>query len=75
MFNAVLSNFRSSSMVIRKSDDIPIVTKALIDKLTNVTVEYAGVRPDIRELYFCLFTITVDLHIGFKTHCQFNDVE
>ena len=51
MFHAVLSSFRSSSMVIRESDDILIVRKALIDKLTNVTLECTGVRLDIRELY------------------------
>ena len=54
IFDAVLSNFRSSSTVIRESDDIPIVPKALMDKLTNVTLEYASERSDIRELYFVL---------------------
>ena len=52
MFDAVLSNFISSSMVIKESDDLPRIPKALIDKLTNVTLEYAGVRSDIREAYF-----------------------
>jgi len=37
--HAVLSNFKSSSMVIKESDDLPIVPKALIDKLTNATLE------------------------------------
>ena len=74
MFDTVLSNFKSSSMVIKEPDDLPIIPKALIDKLTNVTLEYAGVRSDIREAY-CLFAITVDLYIGFKAHGQFNNVE
>ena len=39
MFDAVLSNFKSSSMVIKESDGLPIIPKALIDKLTNVTLE------------------------------------
>ena len=52
MFDAVLSNFKSSSMVIKESDDLPIIPKALIDKLMNVTLEYAGVRSDSRETYF-----------------------
>ena len=39
MFGAVLSNFGSSSMVIRESDDIPIVPKALIDTLMSVTLK------------------------------------
>ena len=51
-FDADVSNIRSSSMVTRESDDIPIVPKALIDKFTNATLEYAGVRSDIREVYF-----------------------
>ena len=55
MFDAVLSNFKSSSMVIKESDDLPIIPKALIDKLTNVTLEYAGVRSGIREAYFVFF--------------------
>ena len=63
MFDADLSNFKSSSMVIKESDDLLIVPKALIDKLMNVTVEYAGVRSDIRELHF-VFMINVDLYIG-----------
>ena len=63
MFDADLSNFKSSSMVIEESDDLLIVPKALIDKLMNVTVEYAGVRSDIRELHF-VFTINVDWYIG-----------
>ena len=52
MFDADVSNNKSSSVVIKKSDDIPIVPKALIDKLTNETLAYAGVRSDIRELHF-----------------------
>ena len=52
MFDAVLSNFKSFSMVIKDSDNLPIIPKALIDKLTNVTLEYTGVRSDIREAYF-----------------------
>ena len=52
MFAADFSNFKSSSMVINESDDLPISPKVLIDKLTNVRLEYAGVRSDIRELYF-----------------------
>ena len=48
MFDAVLSNFRSSNMVIRESDDMPIVPKMLIEKFTNATLEYSGVRSDIR---------------------------
>ena len=52
MFDAVLSNFKSSSMVIKESDDLPISPKALIDKLTKMTLEYEGVRSDIREAYF-----------------------
>ena len=52
MFDAILSNIISSSMVIKESDDLPIIPKALIDKLTNVTLEYAGVRSDTREAYF-----------------------
>ena len=51
MFDVVLSNFKSSSMVIKESDDLPISPKALIDKLTKMTLEYAGVRSDIREAY------------------------
>ena len=39
-------------MVIKESGDLPIVPKAFIDKLTNVTLEQVGVRSDIRELYF-----------------------
>ena len=35
MFDAVLSNFKSSSMVIKESDDLPIIPTALIDKLTK----------------------------------------
>ena len=52
MFDAVLSNFKSSSMVIKESDDLPISPKALIDKLTKMTLEYEGVRSDITEAYF-----------------------
>ena len=52
MFDAVLSNFKSSSMVIKESDYLPISPKALIDKLTKMTLEYTGVRSDIREEYF-----------------------
>ena len=52
MFGAVLSNFKSSSMTIKEVNGVPIVPKALIDKLTNVPLEYAGLRLDIRELYF-----------------------
>ena len=52
MFAADFSNFKSSSMVINESDDLPISPKVLIDKLTNVRLEYAGVRSDISELYF-----------------------
>ena len=39
-------------MVSKESDDLPIIPKAPIDKLTNVTLEYAGVRSDIGEAYF-----------------------
>ena len=39
MFDAVLLNFKSSSMVTKESDDLPIGLKALIGKLTNVTLE------------------------------------
>ena len=39
-------------MVIKESDDLPISPKALIDKLTKMTLEYAGVRSDNREAYF-----------------------
>ena len=52
MFDVVLSNCISSSIVIKESDDLPIVPKALIDKLTNVTLQYVGMRSDIREPYF-----------------------
>jgi len=51
VYDVGLPNSKSSSMVIKESGDLPIVSKALIDKLTNVTLEYAGVRSDIRELY------------------------
>ena len=55
MFDVVLSNCTSSSLVIKESDDAPIVPKALIEKLTIVMLEYAGMRSGIRALYFVFF--------------------
>ena len=52
MFDEDLSNFKSSSIVTKESDDLPIIPKALIDKLTNVTLECEGMRSDIREAIF-----------------------
>ena len=75
MFGAVLSNFKSSSMVITESDDLPIIPKALIDELTNVTLEYAGVRSDNREVYFVFLRSLLICTIGFKAHDQFNNIE
>ena len=48
MLDAVLSNCKPSSIVIKESDDLPIAPKALIERLTNVMLEYAGVRSDIK---------------------------
>ena len=50
MFDAVFSNFKSSGVDIKESDDIRIGPMALIDKLANVKLEYSGVISDIREL-------------------------
>ena len=36
MFDAVLSNLKSSSMVIKESDDLLIIPKALIDKVSDI---------------------------------------
>ena len=38
--------------LFKESNDLPIVPKALMDKLTNFTLQNAGVRSDIREQYF-----------------------
>ena len=62
-------------MVIKESDDLPIISKALIDELTNVTLEYAGVRSDIREVYFVFWRSLLICTIGFKAHDQFNNIE
>ena len=74
MFDAVLSSFKLSSVVIKGWDDLPMFPKALIDKLTNVT---RVSRHEIRywRTNLCLFAITVDLYIGFKAYSQFNDVD
>ena len=55
MFDVVLSNCKSSSLVIKESDDVPIVPKARIEKLTIVMLEHAGVRSGIRAFYFVFF--------------------
>ena len=52
MFDLVLSNCKLSNMVTKESNDVPIVPKELIERLTNVMLECAGVRSYIRELYF-----------------------
>ena len=62
-FDAILSNCKSWSIDIKELDDLPIVHKVLIERLTNVMSEHAGIRSDVRELYSAFLSL---LYIGFK---------
>ena len=47
-----MSKLRSSSIKSNDSEDLPIIPIVLIERLTNLTLEYVCLRSVIRELYF-----------------------